>query len=186
MIFVYHSVTCCRYKPSEETLLQIDRFCLNTISECAITPNRKVSPWSRSLNQQSGSSTGSVNASPSLPVSSFTSGTLVKSLNYVRSLVAQHVPRRSFQPASFAGSPSASRQALPTLSSLLSRSFNSQIIPANVVESAENKDSATLSVSTLSNIEEADGMEDLDYIALDVLKWRWLDESQSSSMSTEG
>ncbi|KAH9703131.1 hypothetical protein KPL70_011007 [Citrus sinensis] len=175
-----------RYKPSEETLLQIDRFCLNTISECAITPNRKVSPWSRSLNQQSGASTASVNASPSLPVSSFTSGTLVKSLNYVRSLVAQHIPRRSFQPASFAGSPSASRQALPTLSSLLSRSFNSQIIPANVVESAENKDSATLSVSTLSNIEEADGMEDLDYIALDVLKWRWLDESQPSSMSTEG
>lgn len=175
-----------RYKPSEETLLQIDRFCLNTIYECAITPNRKVSPWSQSLNQQSGASMASVNASPSLPVSSFTSGTLVKSLNYVRSLVAQHIPRRSFQPASFARSPSATRQALPTLSSLLSRSFNSQIISANVVESAENKDSATLSVSTLSNIEEADGMEDLDFIALDVLKWRWLDESQPSSVSTEG
>lgn len=166
-------------------MLQIDRFCLNTISECDISPNRKVSPWSRSLNQQSGASAVSVNASPSLPVSSFASGTLVKSLNYVRSLVAQHIPRRSFQPAAFAGAPPASRQSLPTLSSLLSRSFNSQIGPANVVESAENKDSTALSVSNLSNIQEANGMEDFDYIAVDVLKWRWLDEHQSPSMSTE-
>ncbi|KAJ0046177.1 hypothetical protein Pint_06252 [Pistacia integerrima] len=174
-----------RYKPGEETLLQIDRFCLNTIAECDISPNRRVSPWSRSLTQQSGASTVSANASPSLPVSSFASGALVKSLNYVRSLVVQHIPKRSFQPAAFAGAPPASRQSLPTLSSLLSRSFNSQISPANVVESLENKDSTTLSVSNLSNIEEVDGMEDLEYIASDVLKWRWLEEHQSSSMSTE-
>ncbi|KAK4835257.1 hypothetical protein QYF36_007544 [Acer negundo] len=173
-----------RYKPSEETLLQLDRFCLNIIAECDVNPNRRVSPWSRSLNHQSGVSTTSANASP-LPVSSVASGGLVKSLNYVRSLVAQHIPRRLFQPAAFAGAPPASRQSLPTLSSLLSRSFNSQIIPANGGESAENKDSTTLSVSNLSNIEEADGMEDLEYIAFDVLKWRWLEERQSSSMSAD-
>ncbi|KAJ0103087.1 hypothetical protein Patl1_06308 [Pistacia atlantica] len=152
-----------RYKPGEETLLQIDRFCLNTIAECDINPNRRVSPWSRSLTQQSGASTVSANASPSLPVSSFA----------------------FWSTAAFAGATPASRQSLPTLSSLLSRSFNSQISPANVVESSENKDSTTLSVSNLSNIEEVDGMEDLEYIASDVLKWRWLEEHQSSSMSTE-
>lgn len=173
-----------RYKPSEETLLQLDRFCLNIIAECDVNPNRRVSPWSRSLNRQSGVSTSSANTSP-LPVSSFASVGLVKSLNYVRSLVAQHIPKRLFQSAAFAGASPASRHALPSLSSLLSRSFNSQISPANGGESTENKDSAALSVSNLSNIEEANGVEDLEYIASDVLNWRWLEERQSSSMSMD-
>ncbi|OMO96931.1 hypothetical protein COLO4_14967 [Corchorus olitorius] len=174
-----------RYKPSEETLLQIDRFCLNIIAECDISPNRRLSPWSRSLNQQSGSSstsTSSTSASPSLPVSSFASVALVKSLNYVRSLVAQHIPKRSFQPAAFAGATLASRQSLPTLSSLLSRSFNSQLCPVNGAESSEKKDASTISVSNLSNIEEADGIENPEYIAHDVLKWRWLRDHPSSSL----
>ncbi|OMO58919.1 hypothetical protein CCACVL1_25254 [Corchorus capsularis] len=177
-----------RYKPSEETLLQIDRFCLNIIAECDISPNRRLSPWSRSLNQQSGSSstsTSSTSASPSLPVSSFSSVALVKSLNYVRSLVAQHIPKRSFQPAAFAGATLASRQSLPTLSSLLSRSFNSQLCPVNGAESSEKKDASTISVSNLSNIEEADGIENPEYIAHDVLKWRWLRDHPSSLIFSE-
>ncbi|XVE99532.1 hypothetical protein REPUB_Repub03eG0207100 [Reevesia pubescens] len=177
-----------RYKPSEETLLQIDRFCVNVIAECDISPNRRLSPWSRSLNQQSDSSTtstSSASASPSLPVSSFASVALVKSLNYVRSLVAQHIPKRSFQPAAFAGATIASRKLLPTLTSLLSRSFNSQLCPVNGGESSEKKDATTLSVSNLSNIEEADGIENPEYIAHDVLKWRWLGDHQSSLLFFE-
>ncbi|XP_037495666.1 uncharacterized protein LOC105647937 isoform X2 [Jatropha curcas] len=174
-----------RYKPSEETLLQIDRFCVCTIAECNISPNRRLSPWSRSLNQQSVPSTASTNSSPSLPVSSFASGALVKSLNYVRSLVAKHVPRRSFQPAAFAGALSASRQSLPSLSSLLSRSFNSQLSPASSGESSEKKDTAILPVSNLSNMETVVTREDLDYIAGDVLKWRWVGEHPLSFLSAE-
>ncbi|KAK8502093.1 hypothetical protein V6N13_038604 [Hibiscus sabdariffa] len=171
-----------RYKPSEETLLLIDRFCVNLIAECDISPNRRLSPWSRSLNQQSSTSatpTPSASASPLLPVSSFASVALVKSLNYVRSLVAQHIPKRSFQPAAFAGASLASRQSLPSLTSLLSRSFNSHLCPVNVGEITEKKDATTLSVSNLSNIEEADGIENPEYIAHDVLKWRWLRDHQS-------
>ncbi|KAE8718005.1 methylglutaconyl-CoA hydratase [Hibiscus syriacus] len=175
-----------RYKPSEETLLQIDRFCVNLIAECDISPNQSLSPWSRSLNQQPSTSatptptpTPSASASPLLPVSSFASGALVKSLNYLRSLVAQHIPKRSFQSAAFVGATLASRQPLPSLSSLLSRSFNSQLCPVNVGESLEKQDAATLSVSNLSNIEEADGIEKPEYIAHDVLKWRWLRDHQS-------
>ncbi|KAK8334165.1 hypothetical protein V6Z12_A10G250600 [Gossypium hirsutum] len=171
-----------RYKPSEDTLLQIDRFCVSLIAECDISPNRRLSPWSRSLNQQSGSSatsTSSASASPLLPVSSFASIALVKSLNYVRSLVAQHIPKRSFQPAGFAGATLASRQSLPSLTSLLSRSFNSQRCPVNVGESSEKKDATALSVSNLSNIEDADRIENPEYIAHDVLKWRWLRDHQS-------
>ncbi|XP_024020502.1 uncharacterized protein LOC21409013 isoform X2 [Morus notabilis] len=171
-----------RYKPSEETLLHIDRFCVNIIAECDTTPTRRLPP--RSSIQQSGASTASTNASP-LPVSSFTSGALVKSLNYVRSLVSQHIPKRLFQPAAFAGAPSASRQALPTLSSLLSKSFNTQLSPAHSVEHSENKDVTSLSLSNSSNIEKVDGTDDSEYIALDVLKWRWLGGSQSSFLPTE-
>lgn len=121
-------------------------------------------------------------ASP-LPVSTFASGALVKSLNYVRSLVAQHVPRRSFQPAVFAGATPTSRQSLPSLSSLLRRSFNSQLFNANIGESSEKKDAAALSDSALSNIDEVEGAENHEYIADDVLKWHWLGEHQSSLFS---
>ncbi|KAL5569128.1 hypothetical protein UlMin_025703 [Ulmus minor] len=171
-----------RYKPSEETLLQIDRFCVNTIAECDTSPHRRLP--ARPLIQQPSASTTSANTSP-LPVSTFASGALVKSLNYVRSLVSQHIPKRLFQPAAFAGAPSTSRQALPSLSSLLSKSFNSQLSPAHAAESSENKDVTSISLSNSSNIEKVDGTDDFGYIALDVLKWRWLGEFQPSSLPTE-
>ncbi|XP_041000434.1 uncharacterized protein LOC121246368 [Juglans microcarpa x Juglans regia] len=173
-----------RYKPSEETLLQIDRFCVNTIDECDTSRKQRLSPGSRSLDQQAGASTGPMNISP-LPVSSFASGALVKSLNYVRSLVAQHIPRRSFQPAAFAGAPPTSRQALPSLSSLLSKSFNSQLTPTTGGESLEKKDATSISVSKLSIFEKVDELVDQLYIAHDVLKWRWLGEHRSSSLPAE-
>lgn len=181
---VYCSIYFSRYKPSEETLLQIDRFCVNTIAECDTSPNRRLSPCSRSLDQQAGASAASINISP-LPVSSFASGELVKRLNYVRSLVARHIPKRSFQPAAFAGAPPTSRQSLPTLSSLLTRSFNSQLSPASGGESSEKTDATTLPVSNLSIIEKVDELVDHEYIAHDVLEWRWLGEHQSSSLPAE-
>lgn len=181
------SYTLHRYKPSEETLLQIDRFCVNTIAECDIGPNRRLSPWSQSFasttSTASTASTTSTNIVP-LSVPSFASGALVKSLNYVRSLVSQHLPRRSFHPAAFSGALSATRQSLPSLSSLLSRSFNAQLSPAHS-EPLENKDVTTMSILNLSNIEKVDGMGDLEYFALDVLKWRWLGEQQSSFLATD-
>ncbi|KAK7295703.1 hypothetical protein RJT34_18614 [Clitoria ternatea] len=178
-----------RYKPSEETLLQIDRFCSTIIAECDINPTQ---PWSQALNRQSGASTTSTNVPP-LPVSTFASEGLMKSLSYVRSLVAQHIPKRLFQPASFAGPPSSSGQSLPTLSSLLSKSFNSQLTPASIPETkspasvaeALEKDSIALSISKFSKIEKVEEKDELLFIAHDVLKWRWLEEPQSSSIGTE-
>ncbi|XP_028778104.1 uncharacterized protein LOC114734633 isoform X2 [Neltuma alba] len=164
-----------RYKPSEETLLQIDRFCSNIIAECDLNLNR---PWSRSLNPQSGSPT-STNISP-LPVSSFASEALVKSLSYVRSLVAQHIPKRYFQPAAFAGAPSSSGQSLPSLSSLLSKSFKTQLSPVSAPE-ALDKDSIASSASKLSKIETIVENDELEFIAPDVLKWRWQHPSLASS-----
>ncbi|KAF8081557.1 hypothetical protein N665_0879s0013 [Sinapis alba] len=163
-----------RYKPGEETLLQVDKFCVNLIAECDASLKQKSLPV---LSAPAG-------ASP-LPVSSFASAALVKSLHYVRSLVALHIPRRSFQPAAFAGATLASRQLLPSLSSLLSKSFNSQLSPANAAESPQKKDAANLSVSNLSNIEEFNAMEDSEYISSDLLNWRWVGELQFSSATSE-
>nr|XP_027104507.1 uncharacterized protein LOC113725505 isoform X2 [Coffea arabica] len=171
-----------RYKPSEETLQHIDRFCISIIAECNLNPNHKLAAHSHSLNLQSAAPTTSTNVSP-LPVSSFASGALVKSLSYVRSLVAQYIPRRSFQPAAFAGAPTASRQSLPTLSSLLSKSFNSQLSPVNSKEASEKKEASALSVSDLAIPEEVDVSEDYEYIALDIFKWRWCRDQQSSLLS---
>lgn len=153
----------CRYKPTEETLLQIDRFCISIIAECDMSPHRKPS----------------TNVNP-LPVSSFASGALVKSLNYVRSLVAQYIPKRSFQPAVFAGAAPASRQSLPTLSSLLSKSFNSQLSPANAKESLESKDATVASIADSPIAEEVDEIGNLEFMALDVFRWRWSGDQQSA------
>ncbi|XP_057441776.1 uncharacterized protein LOC130733571 isoform X1 [Lotus japonicus] len=166
-----------RYKPSEETLLQIDCFCSTIIAECEINLNR---PWSISLNQKSAAST---NTSP-LPISTFASEAVVKSLSYVRSLVAQHIPKRLFQPVSFAGPPSASGQSLPTLSSLLRKSFNSQLCPVSVPETVERA-SVTSTVSKLSKLEKFDEKDELGFIAHDVLQWRWLEEQQSSTVQAD-
>lgn len=173
-----------RYKPSEETLLEIDRFCLNIIVECDNSPSRRLTPWSRSLSSQAGSSSTTLNASP-LPVASFASGTLVKSLNYIRSLVAQHVPKRSFQPAAFAGATSASRQSLPSLSSLMSKSFNSQISPGIGKEASEIKEGSATSVLDSPIAEDVDGVEGDEFIARDVFKWRWHGDPQSSLLSSD-
>ncbi|KAK6929320.1 hypothetical protein RJ641_005525 [Dillenia turbinata] len=171
-----------RYKPSEETLQQIDRFCASIIVECDVSSSKRASPWSGSLNPQSGNPAASAKVSPPLPVTGFASAAVVKSLNYIRSLVALHIPRRSFQSAAFAGAPPASRQSLPTLSSLLSKSFNSQISPANTGESSGKKDGSILS---MSSVEEMPGLDDIDYIAVDVLKWRRAREQQSSIIQYE-
>ncbi|KAK7273038.1 hypothetical protein RIF29_14084 [Crotalaria pallida] len=169
-----------RYKPSEDTLVQIDRFCSTVIAECDINPNQ---PWSRSLNRQSGAPVTTTNTTP-LPVYSFASEALVKSLSYVRSLVAQHIPKWFLQQASLGGQPSSSGQSLPAFKSFLSKSFNSQLIPASVSETIE-EDSNAPSVSRLSKIEKVVEKEELGFIAHDVLKWRWLEEPQSSSIRAE-
>lgn len=159
----------CRYKPTEETLLQIDRFCISIIAECDMSQHRKLLV----------NTVPSTNVNP-LPVSSFASGALVKSLSYVRSLVAQYIPKRSFRPAVFAGAAPASRQSLPTLSSLLSKSFNSQLSPANAKESLESKDTSIVSVSDSPIAEEVDEIGNLEFMALDVFRWRWSGDQQSS------
>ncbi|XAR72040.1 hypothetical protein NMG60_11018533 [Bertholletia excelsa] len=173
-----------RYKPNEETLQQIDQFCLIIIAEFDVNPSMGSSSCCRPSSQQSGALTMSSINTP-LSVSSFSSLALVKSLHYVRSLVAQHVPKQDIQPATFAGALPVSRQSLPSLSSMLRKSFNSQLNPANNKESSENMEASILSVLKSPIAETVNGVDNLDFIALDVLKWRWSRDEQSSFLSTE-
>ncbi|KAI3903789.1 hypothetical protein MKW92_012938 [Papaver armeniacum] len=178
-----------RYVPSEQTLQLIDQFCVNSILECDSTTTRRVSPWSKSLSQQqSGAPSASTNTFPSsLPASSFASGALIKSLNYIRSLLARHIPKRSFQPAAFSLASTASKQSLPSLSSFLSKSFNTQLSPAavSVRDSPERKEASIVSVPNSTIVEVVEGKEGADYISTDVLKWRWLGDKQSSSLTAD-
>ncbi|KAG9445143.1 hypothetical protein H6P81_016483 [Aristolochia fimbriata] len=172
-----------RYVPKEETLLQIDLFCVNSVAECDSAVTRKICPWSKPSNQTSGSGPPGNAAPSSLPTSTFASNALIKSLKYVRSLVAHYVPRLSFQPAAFAGASTASKQALPSLSSILSRSFNSQLKPGavNSKESPESKEISNSS-AVMSSISERNELEDIKYMSSDVLQWRWCGETAQQSL----
>ncbi|EPS63692.1 hypothetical protein M569_11091, partial [Genlisea aurea] len=174
-----------RYKPNEETLLQIDRFCISIITECEVSPYRKLALRPSSFSQQFGTSVHAVNGNP-LTVLNFASGSLVKSLKYLRSLVSQYIPKRSFQPAAFAGAVPTSRQSLPSLSSLLSKSFNSQLNPSNGKESLESKDMSIPSVSDSPIAEEFEEHGVLESMPLDLFRWRWCADQQSSLLLPKG
>lgn len=93
-----------RYIPKVQTLRHIDQFCENSIVECDSGSNPRASLWSKSLNQEPGTLALALNAhSPYVHASNFASPELVKSLNYVRALVARHIPKLSFQPLTQSG-----------------------------------------------------------------------------------
>jgi len=116
------------------------------------------------------------NASPiAPPISNFASASLVKSLNYVRSLVARHIPKLSFQPIV----PSvASKQSLPSLSSFLNRSLVSQLTPEVIsnrehLELKECHSSSNLISSASDKVDGGEPGDDNKYISFDILSWRW-------------
>ncbi|KAH9326162.1 hypothetical protein KI387_006340, partial [Taxus chinensis] len=164
-----------RYTPKMETLQQIDFFCVNLIAECNAVANKKSSPWVQSANSEHTALNISANSSSTNSTSAaFASEALVKSLNYVRALVSRHIPKHSFQSALFVGH-FPSKRYFPTLSSLRSRSFGSQLSPGGIVGrgSPENKEAAKSAIMNVVGLETIDE-EDLYYIALDIFKSRWI------------
>ncbi|XP_074564461.1 LOW QUALITY PROTEIN: uncharacterized protein LOC141820987 [Curcuma longa] len=177
-----------RYIPKLSILRQIDLFCVNSIAECESVNNQTEPELSNALTHHAKTASKVSNVYvPSLAPSNFASSSLIKSLNYVRSLVARHVPKLSFQPIAQSMVSAASKQSLPSLSSLLSRSFNSHLSP-DVVSS---KDSIEIKEITalppgLSNLQEVNG-EGNKYIFSDILKWRWPGEREyQMPYSTKG
>lgn len=162
-----------RYVPKEQILRQIDIFCENSISECKSLNNQRVSLWSMPLSQHSGAAS---NLSASLlPASSFVSASLVKSLNYVRSLVAQHFPKLPFQPLGKFGPSTSGKQSLLSLSTLLDESLTSYLSSSEAITSTDlpqgNEGTAQSSVIA-SKFDRHDSGNNDQYIYSDLLNWR--------------
>ncbi|KAM0948257.1 hypothetical protein DsansV1_C07g0076381 [Dioscorea sansibarensis] len=172
-----------RYVPKVQTLRQIDNFCEHSLVECETMSSQRVSLWSKSFGHSSGTSSVLSNSFSSLmPNSNFASASLIKSINYVRSLVARHIPKVSFQPMALSGGSTVARQSLPSLSTLFSRSFTSQLSPLVVNSSPERKGISSPSASTVSLIDIVDGVDNSKYIISDLLKWRCNGDREQQSL----
>jgi hypothetical protein len=125
------------------------------------------------------------NSSPiAPPISNFASASLVKSLNYVRSLVARHIPKLSFQPIVQSV---ASKQSLPSLSSFLNRSLAEVISNREHLELKECHSSSDLISSASDKVDGGEPGDDSKYISFDILSWRWhvYGEERQASTSAE-
>lgn len=169
-----------------QTLRQIDLFCANTIVKYDPVASHRTSSFGQTL-VSSAALPNSSHAAP--PISNFASASLVKSLNYVRLLVARHIPKLSF-PQSVISNPT--KQSLPSLSSFLNKSLVSQLTPEVITnrEHLESKESHTPSDLISSASEKVDGGEhgyDIKYISFDILNWRWHvhGERQASNSAKE-
>jgi hypothetical protein len=173
-----------RYIPRVQTLRQIDLFCANTIAKCEPTAHNRAASFGQV------SATAATNSSPiAPPISNFASASLVKSLNYVRSLVARHIPKLSFQPIVPSVAP---KQSLPSLSSFFNRSLDSQLTPEvfsnrEHLELKECRSSSDLISSASDKVDGGEPGDDSKYISFDILSWRWhvYGERQASTSARE-
>ncbi|OAE25014.1 hypothetical protein AXG93_523s1190 [Marchantia polymorpha subsp. ruderalis] len=163
-----------RYVPRPATLQQIDAFCGGLIAECQAAGNiagKRTTPWVPPVNEHGPSSSQGTPPSPSATSLPFASDALVKSLVYVRALVARNLPRLSFHSSN--NMPSLAKPLKPALPSPRTRPFTSPYdrgLKRAVPDDREAVKSAAMCISGLEEIDE----EDVDYIAVDVMKWRWL------------
>ena len=141
-------------------LQQVDTFCAVLIAECNSTNKASMASAFTQGNIEPGSLRQAAWSTPSqgLTKAAFASETLVKSLNYVRSLVARYLPSNLLQSTRIA---EISR----------SRVFHSSYGPSGSRGPSDVKDSEQTAM--LYSLEEG-----VDYIANDVLKWRWMDRNR--------
>ncbi|KAL0929165.1 hypothetical protein M5K25_001109 [Dendrobium thyrsiflorum] len=170
-----------RYAPKAQMLRQIDRFCENCIFECESITKQRVSLWSMALSQNSRTAS---NVLPSLlPASSFALASLVKSLNYVRSLVQQQLPKLFIQPLGTSGPSTSGKQSLPSLSSFLTKSLtshlNSEVVTST--DSPQRNQSSLQSLLKVSNLDGFDAGSSDKYIYSDLLSWRFSGDREHQS-----
>ncbi|XP_078429132.1 uncharacterized protein LOC144701249 [Wolffia australiana] len=167
-----------RYVPKVETLRKIDTFCSNLIAECD-SSSRSQNTVAKLSNPQTLFLSSAQN---------FVSPALLKSLHYVQSLVARHIPRLSFPQVTPSQLSNAGTQSLQTLSSLLSRSFNTNLSPETVLhhEIPEIEEIPLLPTQDHSSQQAKHHISD-QYIFCDLLKWRWslAREQQSGAVVTQ-
>lgn len=162
-----------RYVPRSSTLQQIDAFCSGLIAECnelGGSAGKRTTPWVQPVNEPTPPRPPGTLQSPSSTTLAFASAALVKSLFYVRALVARHLPRYSLQPSTKVP---LVKPLKPNLPSPQSRSFSNPYdrgLKRSIPEDREAAKSAVMTIAGLEAINDEHG----HYIAVDVLKWRWL------------
>ncbi|MCO5609247.1 hypothetical protein L7F22_063471 [Adiantum nelumboides] len=148
-----------RYVPKHAMLQQVDTFCATLISECSSTTKY---PLGSSLSQATCTPASSRQAGITSQVSTkaaFASVALVKSLTYVRSLVARHLPSNLLQSTRIA--------ELSNAYTKRSRALYTAFGPPGMQGPSDDKDSGkSLPLHSLEDNEE--------FIARNVLKWRWM------------
>lgn len=148
------------------TLRQIDAFCVGIIAECnAITEpaSKKSLPWVQPGDM---SSVRGSSMSPGITTSTFASAALVKSLNFVRALVLRHLPNQGYGGV---GSPSLSKPLTPATTS--------SPRPGGIKRGmAEDRGGSKTTASGMEGLEVVED-QDAQYIAVDVLRWRWAGSS---------
>lgn len=146
-----------RYYPRPATLWQIDAFCVGIIAECNAEPATKKSiAWIQPTSDSSGLRVGGL---PSGLTTSFASAALVKSLNFVRALVQRHLP---------CGEDGSSSHSKPLTPAAMVSPW-----PGGLKRGlAEDQDDTNTVARGFTGLEETKD-EDVDYIAVNVLMWRW-------------
>jgi hypothetical protein len=92
---------------------------------------------------------------------------LVKSLNFVRALVLRHLPNQGYGGV---GSPSLSKPLTPATSG--------SPRPGGLKRGmAEDRDGSKTTTSGMEGLEVVEDEDALYYIAVDVLRWRWVGSS---------
>lgn len=153
-----------RYVPKPAMLQQVDAFCAILIAECSSTnkasmasPSLQVANESPSFRQTGSTCMSSL--SQGTAKTAFASGALVKSLIYVRALVARHLPSNLLQSTRIA--------EMSNAHSKRSRTFHTPYGPSGNRGSSDDKDPGKTAI--MQGLEENE-----DLISTDLLKWRWM------------
>ncbi|KAH7440215.1 hypothetical protein KP509_04G096700 [Ceratopteris richardii] len=149
-----------RYLPKHAMLQQVDTFCATLIAECG-PPSSKTAlgyPVAQSAGELSSSRQYGITSSGATKAV-FASASLVKSLTYVRALVARHLPSNLLQSTRIAELSSAYTKRNRTLYNAFGSS--------GIQGPSHDKDS--VKSIPLHGLEEND-----EFIAANILKWRWM------------
>lgn len=131
---------------------------MGIIAECNAEPATKKSiAWIQPANDSSGLRVGGLPSG--LTTSTFASAALVKSLNFVRALVQRHLP---------CGEDGSSSHSKPLTPAAMVSPW-----PGGLKRGlAEDQDDTNTVARGFTGLEETKD-EDVDYIAVNVLTWRW-------------
>lgn len=148
-----------RYVPKHAMLQQVDTFCAILIAECSSTNKSSVSsPFLQSaIEPASSRQAGSL--SQGTTKAAFASVGLVKSLTFVRALVARHLPSNLLQSTRIA--------ELSNAYAKRSRALYASYSSSGMQGASDDKDLVKSAI--LHGLEESD-----DFITSNIFKWRWM------------